>query len=144
MLPPSSANRLSSTISTPSIVGAGPYDWVWKARFAEGVRSMKTPILRFGLDEAQQILPVRIVFHRARDPEHGIARDVAHAERDLLHARDHQPLPLLDRVDEVRRVEERRVGSRIEPGDSAAELLDLELAAPQIRGVHVGDLELAA
>src|SRR5262245_54239688 len=142
MLPPSSANRLSSTISTPSIVGAGPYDWVWKARFAEGVRSMKTPILRFGLDEAQQILPVRIVFHRARDPEHGIARDVAHAERDFLHARDHQPLPLFDRVDEVRRVEKRRVGAGIEPGDTAAELFDLELSAPQVRRIPVGAVEI--
>src|SRR5215831_17199969 len=119
MLPPSSANRLSSMSSTPSIVGAGPYDWVWKARFAEGVRSMKTPILRFGLDEAQQILPVRIVLHRARDPEHRVARDVAHAERDLLHARDHQPLPLLDRVNEVGRVEKRRMGASVEPGDAA-------------------------
>src|SRR5262252_7080701 len=122
MLPPSSANRLSSMISTPSIMGAGPYDWVWKARFAGGVRSMEAPISGFGLDEAQEILPVRIVFHRPRDPEHGVARDVAHAERDLLHARDHQPLPLFDRADEGRRVEERLVRARVEPGDAAAEL----------------------
>ena len=36
------------------------------------------------------------------------------------------------------------MGPGIEPGDSAAELLDLELSTPEIGGVDVGDLELAA
>src|SRR5439155_1835400 len=45
--------------------------------------------------------------------------------------------------DERGRLQQGLVGARVEPRDSAAELLDLELAPAEIVRVHVGDLELA-
>src|SRR5207247_186477 len=83
--PPSSANRLSSTSSTPSMAGADPYDWTWKARLACGVRSIgSASILRLRLDQAQQVLAVGVVPHRLRDGHDIVRRDVPHAVRDLL------------------------------------------------------------
>ena len=46
-------------------------------------------------------------------------RDVAHAVGDLLEARDHQALALLDGLDEVRRLHQRLVRAGVEPRDAA-------------------------
>src|SRR5205823_13413774 len=62
----------------------------------------------------------------------------------LLDAGDHESLALLDRLDERGRLQQRLVRSRVEPRDPAAELLDVELPAPEVRRVDVRDLELAA
>src|SRR2546427_6035201 len=67
-----------------------------------------------------------------------------HAVRDLLDAGDHEPLAVLDRLDERGRLQQRFVRPRVEPRDPAAELLDLELSAPEILRVDVRDLELTA
>jgi hypothetical protein len=55
--------------------------------------------------------------------------DEAHIERDLLRAGHLQVLPLLDRLDEGRGLQESLVGAGVEPGHPAAELLDVQLAA---------------
>src|SRR5437870_4693885 len=117
---------------------------MWKARFACGVNSIGAgSILRLRLDQAQQVLPVGIVLHRLGDAHDVVRRDVAHAVRDLLDAGDHESLALLDRLDERRGLQERLVSPRVEPRDPAAELLDAELPAAEVRRVDVRDLELA-
>src|SRR5690606_35565374 len=63
---------------------------------------------------------------------------------DLLEARDLEPLPLLDRGDEVGRGEQRVVRAGVEPCEAAAQPLDVQRAALQVPAVHVRDLELAA
>src|SRR5918995_160954 len=118
--PPSSWCRFSSVIWTPSIDGRGAYDCTWNACLAWGVHSTA---LRSRLDQAQEVLSVGILAHRLGDPHHVERRDVAHLEGDLLEARDHQPLPVLDRLDEGGRLQERLVRARVEPGDAAAEPL---------------------
>src|SRR5262245_40001161 len=98
----------------------------------------------FLFEQAEQVLAVPARLHRARQPLEIAARDVSHAEGDLLEARDHQTLSLFDRVNVVRRLDERVVGAGVEPGDAARQLLDVQLSAIEIRAVDVGDLELAA
>src|SRR5256885_2365098 len=63
---------------------------------------------------------------------------------NLLEAGADQPLPRLDRLDEGGRLQQRLVRAGVEPGHAAPELLDVQPARAQIRGVDVGDLELAA
>src|SRR5437870_9866610 len=107
---------------------------MWKARFACGVNSIGAgSILRLRLDQAQQVLPVGVVLHRLGDAHDVVRRDVAHAVRDLLDAGDHESLALLDRLDERRGLQERLVSARVEPRDPAAELLDAELSAAEVR-----------
>src|SRR5690348_15930309 len=72
----------------------------------------------------KQILPVRILPHRLGELLKLLRVDVSHAERDLLGARDLEALAPLDRLDEVRRLEERFVGSRVEPRGPASHHLD--------------------
>jgi hypothetical protein len=76
-------------------------------------------------------------------PGEVVAPDPALVERDLLEARDLEALTVLDRLDEVRCLEQRLVRPGVEPRHAAAHQLDAQLAARQIREVHVGDLELA-
>ena len=96
------------------------------------------------LQQAQQVLPVAVLLHRLRDAPDVVRGDEAHALGDLLDARDLEPLPLLDGLDEVRRLQQRVVGAGVEPGDAAPEPLDVQLAPLEVRAVDVGDLELAA
>src|SRR5208283_1744638 len=70
--------------------------------------------------------------------------DPALAPGDLLEARDLEPLPVLDDVDELRGLEERRVGPRVEPGDAAPQDLGVEVAGLEVEAVQVRDLQLAA
>src|SRR2546428_10934336 len=100
--------------------------------------------LDFVLDHAEQVLSVGARFHRPREPKQVGLADVTHAKGDLLEARDHQPLPLFDRLDVIARLDERFVRAGIDPRDAARELLDMELPALEIGAVDVGDLELSA
>src|SRR2546425_11186386 len=99
---------------------------------------------RLGLEKAHEVLAVEILLHRGGDAQDVLGRDVAHLEGDLLDAGHHEPLPLLDRLDERRGLKQRLVGPGVEPRDSAAEALDVEGAGRQVRQVDVGDLELTA
>src|SRR2546427_134545 len=67
-----------------------------------------------------------------------------HAVRDLLDAGDHEPLAVLDRLDERGRLQQRFVRPRVEPRDPAAAFLDLEWPAREILRLDVGDLDLTA
>src|SRR5437870_101344 len=96
------------------------------------------------LEHAEEVLAVRARAHARRKAPHVGCRDVAHAVRNLFEARDHQTLALLDRMNVVRGLHERVVRAGVEPRDAARELLDVQLAALEIRAVHVSDLELAA
>ena len=51
---------------------------------------------------------------------------------------------MLDRANELRRLEQRIVGAGIEPGVAAAELDDMKLPEFQVAPVDVGNFELAA
>ncbi len=73
-----------------------------------------------------------------------VRADEALAQGDLLDAGDLQPLPLLDGLDEVGGLEQRFVRARVEPGEAAAEELDVQLPRSQVDAVDVGDFQLAA
>ena len=55
-----------------------------------------------------------------------------------------RPWRCFDRFDEVRRLQQRVVRAGVEPGEAAAEELDVQLPALEIVAVDVGDLQLAA
>src|SRR5262249_11545311 len=63
---------------------------------------------------------------------------------DLLRAAHLQSLPLLDRLDEHRGLQQRLMRAGIKPGYAAAEELHTEYAERQIGSVDVGDFELPA
>src|SRR5262245_56303530 len=136
--PPSSACRVRETISTPSIAGRGPYAWTWNWRLASGLHSILGIV-----QQAAQVLAVGVVLHGVGDAQDVDGADQAQLVGDLLDARDHEPLPLLDGLDERRGLQERLVSAGVEPGDAAAQLLDVQRASGEVRGVGVGDLELA-
>ena len=96
------------------------------------------------LEHAEEILTVGARFHGDREPLELGRGDVAHSVRNLFETRDHQALPLLNRVNVIGCLHERVVRAGIEPRDAARQLLHVQLPALQIRAVHVGDLELAA
>src|SRR5262249_41238251 len=150
MAPPSSRCRVSSITRTPSMVRAPPYVSTWNTRLASGENSIVPPAENRAwnaasgvVDEPAEIVAVRVVAHGRRETQHVGRGDVAHAKRDLFDARDHQPLPFFQRLDEARRLEQRLVRTRVEPGDSAAQPFDVQVAGAQVREVDVGDLELA-
>ena len=68
----------------------------------------------------------------------------AGVESDLLGTGDLEALALLQRADEFGRLDQRIRRAGVEPGEAAAEPLDLQLAALQIEPVEVGDLQFAA
>src|ERR1700730_5513047 len=96
------------------------------------------------LEQTTEVLTIRAGLHRVREPGEIAPTDVVHAKGDLLDARHHQALAFFNRVNIVGGLHERFMGARVEPGDAAGELLDVELAAPEIRTVDVGNLQLAA
>ena len=73
-----------------------------------------------------------------------VSVDEALAEGDLLDAGDLEALAAFHDMDELRGLEQGVVGARIEPGEAAAEPLDMELARLHVVAVDIGDLELAA
>ena len=80
------------------------------------------------VEQPAEVLAV-IVGKRGGEPLDFRGRDEAHPVGDLLDAGDLQALPLLDRLHEIRGLEQRLVRARVEPGEAAAEDLDRELAA---------------
>src|SRR6185369_4523368 len=147
-LPPSSVWRVSGTSATPSMRGAAPYACSWNARLASRLKSIRGPEdstrSRLAREHAQQVLAVRVVAHRLGDALDVGRADPAHAVGDLLETRHHQSLARLDRLDEGRGLQQRLMGAGVEPGHAAAELLDVQRPGPQVRGIDVGDLQLAA
>src|SRR5215470_25974 len=93
--------------------------------------------------DLEQVLPVATSRQRARQALELCRVDVAAAKRDLLRAADLQPLAALERLDEHRRPQQRLVRAGVQPGDPAAEELDVQRAALEVRPVDVGDLQLA-
>src|SRR5688572_17990713 len=101
-------------------------------------------IPRVLLQDLAKVVAVRALPHRRGEPGELLRRDVGHPEGDLLEAGDHQPLALLDRLHEVRRLDERRVRAGVEPGGAAGQTLDVQLAAPEVLLHDLDDFELAA
>ena len=80
------------------------------------------------IEQAQQITAVFVAFHRITQSAELVSADVTHPAGNLLRAGDHHPLPILDRLDEVSRLEERLVGAGVQPGDAAAHDIHAQLA----------------
>ena len=93
---------------------------------------------------ASKYRPYAVLPYLAAKPRSSSAGYKSFHISDLLRAADQQPLPMLDRADELRRLEQRIVGSGVEPGIAAAELDDMKLSQLQIAPIDVGDLQLAA
>src|SRR5262245_35430998 len=129
LIPSGHRNRLHTVAGSPA---AGPSRRLTRLSAASAV------------DEAQQILAVGVVAHGLGDPSDVVRGDQAQIVGNLLETRDHQTLPLFDRLDEGARLEQRLVGAGVEPGDAAAEHLHVERPRVQVGEVDVGDLELAA
>src|SRR5208283_3623758 len=97
--------------------------------------------LLFG--DCLEVDAVLVVLHGLRLAQEVVARQPAEAESDLLRASHLESLPLLDRLDEIPRLKQRFVRSRIEPCDATAESLDKEIPGPEVGSIHVGDLKFA-
>src|SRR3989442_15961319 len=76
--PPSSAWRVSSTSSTPSIVGRGSYGCSSNRRSALALHSMGSFI-----QQTPQILPVGVALHRLGEPEGVRGARLVHPLGDL-------------------------------------------------------------
>jgi hypothetical protein len=75
-----------------------------------------------------------------------VERNVAQPERDLLRAGEAQPLPLLQDLDILTGLQQRRMGAGIEPREAAAHDLHIELPLLQT-GLYFYDnhvLDIAA
>ncbi len=79
------------------------------------------------VQQAEQVLAVAVVEAVGQGCEL-LGGDEALVEGDLFEAGDLQALALFDRRDEVGRLEQRSLGAGVEPGEAAAEQLDVELA----------------
>ena len=75
---------------------------------------------RGGGGHFHQILPVLLLRTGSASAHELLARRCIPCAGDLLGAGDLQPLPLLDRLDEARRLVQRFVRAGVEPGDAAA------------------------
>jgi len=73
-----------------------------------------------------------------------IGSDEALVKRDLFEARNLDTLPVLDRPDELRRLEEAVVRASVEPRIASAHLFDEQVARFHVQAVEIGDLKLAA
>src|SRR5439155_19777125 len=102
------------------------------------------PATLVAVHQPQQVLAVLALLEALGLAAHVVRGDEAHVERDLLRAGHLQVLPLLDRLDEGRGLQQSLVGASVEPDHPAAELLDVQLAEREVGAVDVGDLELAA
>src|SRR5689334_14081761 len=70
--------------------------------------------------------------------------DPAIAEGDFLGRGDEEALPLFDRLDEVRGLDQGFVGAGVEPGRAAADHLDAQSPGSEVGVVDGGDLVLPA
>src|SRR5690349_13520536 len=94
--------------------------------------------------QALQIFAVFALLDGLDQAREGAVVDEALAPGDLLRAADLQTLPILDRLDELRRAQQAGGRAGVEPGVAAAELLDREPPFFQVVRVDIRDLELAA
>ena len=85
------------------------------------------------------------------NPQDVVGRDVSEPVGHFFGTGHLEPLPLFDGLDERGRLEQRVVCARVEPGDAAAQGLDVQCVAAQVLAIDVGDyqgdysrLELAA
>ena len=85
-----------------------------------------------------------IALHLPPEPLDVGGVDPAEAPGDLLEARDHQALAILDALHEVGRLQERFERAGIEPRGAAAEQFHRERLLGEVGTVDVGDLELPA
>ena len=92
----------------------------------------------------EQKLPVLVLRHGLRDFPEALRGDPAVAEGDALEAGDLEAGALLDDLHEGGGFGETVVGAGVEPGETAAEGLHLQLAVLQKLLVDGGDLQLAA
>src|SRR5262249_27934729 len=90
--------------------------------------------------QAQKVLAVVVLRECAAERLELGGIDVPQAKRDLLGTRDLQSLAAFDGLDVLRRLEERAVRPRVEPGHAATHHLARERAVLEIVTVHVGDL----
>src|SRR5206468_11708947 len=97
-----------------------------------GVACMVRPSIHLIAQHALQVVPVAALGERGRERLQLARTDPARAIRDLLRARDLQPLPLLQGGDELAGLEQAVVRAGIEPGIAAAQDLDAELAAVEV------------
>ena len=61
-----------------------------------------------------------------------LAVDPAHPESDLFQARDGEPLPGFERLNEIRRLVQRLERARVEPCDAAPKTFDVECAGVEV------------
>src|SRR5689334_3250948 len=95
------------------------------------------------LCQVEQVPTVVGLRERCGERTQAIRVDEAHPVRNLFDGADEESLSLLDDRDVVRRVQQRLMRARIEPGNATPQNLDVEAACLEIALVHVGDLELA-
>src|SRR5579872_2874771 len=81
------------------------------------------------LEDLPEVLAVRAAGVELRELLHLAGVDPALQEGDFLDTGDLQSLASLERLDELRRRQQRLVGAAVQPGDAAAEELDSDVAA---------------
>src|SRR5678815_643080 len=91
-----------------------------------------------------QIRSVAALPHAPAERQELRAVDPAVVEGDLLDTRDLETLPLLDRLDEMRGIEQRVVRAGVQPRIAAPQHFDAQSAAAQVALVEIGDLQFAA
>src|SRR5438477_2288112 len=94
-------------------------------------------------EQVRQIASVIILAETVRLREQLVAVDIAHIVGDLLDAGDLEPLAHFDRADIFAGAQQILMRAGVEPGIAAAELFDLQCAAPEIDIVEICDFKLA-
>lgn len=94
------------------------------------------------LDEPGEISAVAALYQRLGEPGELAVIDPTLAPGDLLGTADTQALPLLDRLHELRGLQQRIVRTGVQPSKAPAHPLEPQIATCEISPVDVGDLEL--
>src|SRR5271157_2864789 len=101
-------------------------------------------VLDFFFDQALEITAVAAVAQLPGQVAQLVLPDQTHPIGDLLRAANDQPLTLFNRLDKIGGLQQGFMAACVQPGNAPAELLDVQLAAPEILPVDVGDLQFAA
>ncbi len=96
-----------------------------------------------GSMERHEILSIAAFPGPLRQLVEGVERNVSEPECDLFRACQARALPLLEDLDVLAGLQQRGMGSCVEPSEAAAHDLDEKLSLLHVDAVHVGDLELA-
>src|SRR4051812_30173564 len=89
------------------------------------------------LMDIEQILSISRFPVRARRVEQLLGRNKFQIERDLFRTSDAITLPLFDDAHELARIHQRCMRAGIEPGEAAAENLDMQALALEIGEIDV-------